>query len=364
MSLFTIVSLQNNRPLYFSKTTLFAINGELWYNSINEKIRNFLLAKYNAQLFVMEGGNMGSPFSKNLTKFRKRSGLTQGQLAAKLNVTPQAVSKWENGSLPDTEFLPKIAGILGVSIDVLFGLAEDRDVPDLEQMIADRIRQTPAAERADVIMQLFYAAISAYNDYKLSAPRYPENLELETYAELKSDHELSIARLNDDLKYFCFLKIPENGVNSYTEPTENMIHLFETLANRDAITVIHYLGGGYRNRMQSLEFIAKQVGLPVTRVHKVMDNLDRLGIVWRVSANITDSPSIIYGYSYNTVLTCLLVLAKSIANYVRFHDLRIEPFTHGPFRSEAAENSGPVPQASFWEDAEDSEQTNNEEELS
>lgn len=308
---------------------------------------------------------MGSQFSKNLAKFRKRCGMTQGQLAAKLNVTPQAVSKWENGSLPDTEFLPMIAGILGVSIDVLFGLAEDRDVPDLEQMIADRVRQTPQKDRADVVMQLFYAAISAYHDYKLSTPRYPENLELETYAELKTDHEAVIARLNDDLKYFCFLKIPENGVDSYTEATDHMIYLFETLANKDAIAVIHYLGSGYRNRMQSLEFIARQVDLPVPRVRKVMDNLDRLGIVWRVSADITDTPSIIYGYGFNTVLTCLLVLAKSITNYIKFHDLYVDTYTHGPFQNKKAQASGPVPQASLWKDAKASEQTsNNEEELS
>ena len=60
-------------------------------------------------------------FSKNLSKYRKSCGMTQGQLAAKLNVTPQAVSKWENGSLPDSELLPKISGILGVSLDVMFG---------------------------------------------------------------------------------------------------------------------------------------------------------------------------------------------------------------------------------------------------
>ncbi len=308
---------------------------------------------------------MSSQFSKNLAKFRKRSGLTQGQLASKLNVTPQAVSKWENGSLPDTEFLPTIAGVLGVSIDVLFGLAEDRDVPDLEQMIADRIRQTPPKERADMIMQLFYAAAAAYNDYRLSTPRYPENLELETYAELVTDYESMIARLNDDLKYFCFLKIPENGVDSYTQATDNMVYLFQTLADKDAITIIHYLGSGYRNRMQSLEYISRQLDMPEQRVRKVMDNLDRLGVVWRVSAEITDTPSIIYGYGHNTPLTCLLVLAKSISNYIKFHDLYVDNYTHGPFRSKAAEASGPVPQAPLWKDviAEETETFTEEESL-
>ena len=65
---------------------------------------------------------MQSKFSKNLTKYRKRCGLTQGQLAMKLNVTPQAVSKWENGSLPDSEFLPMLAYSLGVSIDKMMHL--------------------------------------------------------------------------------------------------------------------------------------------------------------------------------------------------------------------------------------------------
>lgn len=288
-------------------------------------------------------------FSKNLTKYRKSCGMTQGQLATKLNVTPQAVSKWENGSLPDSELLLKISGILGVSIDVLFGIKEERHEQNIEELIAQKIRQTPEKERADLIMKFYYAAISAYNDYTLSAANYPENLELETYAELRTDNEFALARLNDDLKYCCFLKIPQNGVDSYTEVCDNMIHLFQTLASKDAISIIHYLGSCYRNRMQSLDFISKQVNIPVKRVQPIMDNLDRLGIVWRVSADISDTPTIIYGYSYNAALTLLLVIAKTISRYIRFHDLNIDTYSRGPFRCKTTDNSTPVPQADFWD---------------
>lgn len=290
-------------------------------------------------------------FSKNLSKYRKSCGMTQGQLAAKLNVTPQAVSKWENGSLPDSELLPKISGILGVSLDVMFGIKNEEPNLDLEQLITEKIRQTPEKERADLIMKLYYAIISAYNDYTPTAAKYPENLELETYAELRTDIACSIARLNEDLKYFCFVKIPENGVDSYTEVCDNMIYLFQTLASKDAINVIHYLGSCFRNRMQSLEFISKQVNIPVKRVKRIMDNLDRLGIVWRVSADITDTPTIIYGYGHNVPLTCLLIIAKTIAGYVRNHDLYIDTYTRGPFRCKAAENSAPVPQAEYWDNS-------------
>ncbi len=293
---------------------------------------------------------MENTFSKNLTKYRKRCQLTQGQLAAKLHVTPQAVSKWENGSLPDSEFLPAIANTLGISIDVLFGLQEEREIPDLEQLIADKIRQTSAEQRPDVVMQLFYAMATAYYDYKFSKQRYPENLELETYAELKTDYEGAIARLNDDMKYVCFFKIPENGVNSYTEPIDNMVRLFATLADKDAIDIVHYIGSGYRNRMQSLEFIAKQMELPIEKVKKVMDGLDRLGLVWRVSAEISDEPSIIYGYTNNTALTGMLILARSVASYLRFHDIYVDTWQKASFRTKPTENSRPVPEVPPWDE--------------
>lgn len=51
---------------------------------------------------------------------RKAKNLTGERFAELLHVTPQAVSKWENGkSLPETYLLPGIAGILGTSIDSL-----------------------------------------------------------------------------------------------------------------------------------------------------------------------------------------------------------------------------------------------------
>ncbi len=60
----------------------------------------------------------------NISKLRKEAGMTQEALAQKLDVTNQAVSKWETDQCcPDTLLLPKIADILETSIDALFGRA-------------------------------------------------------------------------------------------------------------------------------------------------------------------------------------------------------------------------------------------------
>jgi phosphoribosylformylglycinamidine cyclo-ligase len=56
---------------------------------------------------------------------RKQKGLTQQQIAEQLNVSPQAVSKWENGTTyPNTESLVALSGILGITVDDLLNARE------------------------------------------------------------------------------------------------------------------------------------------------------------------------------------------------------------------------------------------------
>ena len=55
-----------------------------------------------------------------IAELRKQHGMTQLELAEKMNVTDKAVSKWERDlSCPDVNSLPKLAEILGVSVDEL-----------------------------------------------------------------------------------------------------------------------------------------------------------------------------------------------------------------------------------------------------
>lgn len=61
-------------------------------------------------------------FGNTITNYRKNLGITQEALAQRLEVTNQAVSKWESDlCCPDIQLLPKLADIFGISIDALFG---------------------------------------------------------------------------------------------------------------------------------------------------------------------------------------------------------------------------------------------------
>jgi transcriptional regulator with XRE-family HTH domain len=59
---------------------------------------------------------------------RKQNGLTQEELAEKLEVTAQAISKWENGhTLPETVLLPLLAEFLDCSVDSILMLSTAQD---------------------------------------------------------------------------------------------------------------------------------------------------------------------------------------------------------------------------------------------
>ena len=60
--------------------------------------------------------------SENIRNFRKAKGLSQEELAAKLNVVRQTVSKWETGlSVPDAELLVALSEVLETPVGVLLG---------------------------------------------------------------------------------------------------------------------------------------------------------------------------------------------------------------------------------------------------
>ena len=64
---------------------------------------------------------------KKLHYYRKNAGLSQLELAERLDVSRQAVSRWESGAaVPSTENLKFLSGLYGVSVDFLL---DDKDEP-------------------------------------------------------------------------------------------------------------------------------------------------------------------------------------------------------------------------------------------
>lgn len=77
-------------------------------------------------------------FNENLKYLRKRENLTQEELAERLNVSRQTITKWESGnSLPDIKKIKEIAYIFSVSVDSLIGEISNRRTNKLKKKIND-----------------------------------------------------------------------------------------------------------------------------------------------------------------------------------------------------------------------------------
>ena len=81
---------------------------------------------------------------KKIRQLRFKAGLTQEQLADKLGIGAQSVSKWENAvAMPDITALPLLAEIFGVTIDDLFDLTAEQRLNRIENRM-DAEEELPA----------------------------------------------------------------------------------------------------------------------------------------------------------------------------------------------------------------------------
>lgn len=122
----------------------------------------------------------------NLSALRKKNHLTQEQLADRLGLTFQAVSKWENGlSCPDISLLPELAGIFGVTVDDLFRENAAEKAPEPPKTAPETPSGTPentpeaplgGPDLSDVL-QMTQDLLNGTSEPQKPAPEVPDNPE-------------------------------------------------------------------------------------------------------------------------------------------------------------------------------------------
>ena len=97
--------------------------------------------------------------SKNIKDLRVKNNLTQAELGEKLNVTSQAVSKWENNlSEPDLESIKKMSEIFGVSIDQLLGVSQVTSIETPTSTDTAYANETTNEENSNAVTSIEVAA--------------------------------------------------------------------------------------------------------------------------------------------------------------------------------------------------------------
>ena len=87
-------------------------------------------------------------FGNNIKEFRTKKGMTQKDLADVLNVTPQAVSRWENNEVePSISTINQMAELFDCSIDELFGKTKKGNIEKEDNVIINIKEEEPKEER-------------------------------------------------------------------------------------------------------------------------------------------------------------------------------------------------------------------------
>ncbi len=205
---------------------------------------------------------------KNITAFRKDAGMTQEDLAGRIGVSAQAVSKWETGvSMPDILLLPVIADAFDVTVDELYNGRQEKENRPLD------FNDTPEA----VFFAMLDTTVRAWNDENLTHEKFMEVFEADSRCAsfITGDHggavrlskEMGIVLRNFGTKeFFKSLNLEEES------------EILSVLGAKGASRVLAYLLK-IGKKLFTAAGVAKSVGQSVEDVSAVLVKLCSLGLV-------------------------------------------------------------------------------------
>lgn len=223
-------------------------------------------------------------FATTLQTLRKEAGLTQEQLASKFGVSAQAVSKWENGSFPEGDLIPKIADQFGVSIDYLYGREEKK--ASLEQQVVRGLNAIWKEEgsRKEVTKRFMETVHRILWGIQISGwsenPDYFDRPQVaEASGELDSallnEFGYSFMRLNKNHEWYLFLRQPdcEEGFLKWFEGAGKIVPMVKLLSDPESVRVLLYMYTLNNHEFAGAETVSKETGISKEKAEEALNKL-------------------------------------------------------------------------------------------
>lgn len=278
--------------------------------------------------------NTDSVFSATLQALRKKNGVTQEQLANHLGVSPQAVSKWENGSYPEGDLLPKISEFFGVSISYLYG--QEKEAVSLEHTVFNafaELRDKAANEgnrncHNDYFEQMLNLA------WAFQTAPWPNNKDYynrgipergnRTASVVTDNAGYSYFNLNKEKEYFMLVKEPEEGFKDLLSEKERMREFFSLLGKKGALEILECMLTLNWGQCLTTSTIASHIGMSVEETEQL---LEEAGKFQHQGNNPFNSVDIINGNkSEKGFLTDSSAVCSYISLFLITHTLLNSPF--------------------------------------
>jgi len=262
---------------------------------------------------MLAHGTIGGEI-KELRKARK---MTQSQLAERVGVTTQAVSKWECGGTPDAELLPDIATALGVSVDTLFGLSNEVKRDPFRSLAYD-ISRLPEEERFRRTIQyalsalIATAGIESLNDLIPLVTGVKEWKGKEHLMRMLEGRGFSVGNLTDGKQYFFAVYNPEEGYDGHLADQEHYRKLFAQLSRESVFRILLFLMHRHSAAAVLTGVIAKGVSLSEPEAEQYLTELEEAHLVVRRAVEGESGPLSAWSLVNDLHLLAVLILLRDI----------------------------------------------------
>ncbi|MBO4510162.1 MAG: helix-turn-helix transcriptional regulator [Lachnospiraceae bacterium] len=221
-------------------------------------------------------------FSTNLQALRKKKGVTQEQLALYLGVSPQAVSKWENGSYPEGDLLPKISEYFEVSISYLYG--QETEKKSFEQTVLDELYTIHEKENEksgslhkeyfDKLLDIAWSGqIACWKNNKYYYKRGIPEEGVRTASVVSDDAGFGYFNLNLEKQYYALVREPEDGFSSHLKLSEGLRGFFRGLGEPGVLEILFFLLSMQTFEAVSVSTLSEITGMDVDKVQLIMDRM-------------------------------------------------------------------------------------------
>ncbi len=258
-----------------------------------------------------------------IADLRKTKGVTQEELAKYVGVSAQAVSKWENGGVPDTELLPKIADFFEVTVDKLFGRG-DANI-NITSAIFEHIRKTKpdSEERFKAIFELcwdiersifnFGGNVDAeiINGGKIKDYELMNKPDDQQYSSILSDHGFSRMGIANRLQYFLFVPEIKDKANGLFDNID-YIGLFKDLSDQDIFNAFVLLFKRDSKKAFTENLFVKELCVDAEKTTKIIKVLVKYHLIKKTQIELDDEIKDVYTFFPTPSFVSLLIFAREI----------------------------------------------------
>ncbi len=252
--------------------------------------------------------------SANIKRLRLEKNLTQEQLATKLGVSAQAVSKWETSeTYPDGALLVPLANELEVSLDELFG-NDSVTMADISGRIVKLIHNTEANDRFNVARDIGWQIERGLFNCRMEIEKKYDPNEIKNQKNasyILDDNGFTIVS-NGKEPFFSVFPQPPEGYGHFLDDKDDLQKIFAALSHTDTIDALCYLYHKNENYVFESSVLARDCGIPSDKIEAVLDDLLLLRAMWKQNLAINGEERTLYYSRPSHKLLALFIMARQI----------------------------------------------------